>query len=436
MSKIVRLQAENIKRLKAVKITPDGNVCVVGGANGAGKSSVLDSIMYALAGGKNIPSKPLRNGTKKGTVRLDIAGTEHGDLVVERTFTEKGSTLVIKTKDGYEAPTPQSILDAMCGKLAFDPLAFAREKPKDQLATLRELVSVDLSALDNERQSVFATRTSINRDAKQLEGELAGLTLHENAPDAEVSVADLTEKLEEIRSINHENDLARMDLRNCRDALAETQEDAKAITEQIAELKEQLAKMEKRIAEETKTIAAKSACVEKLVDADPAPVREQIRTAESTNAMVRANARRAEVDAKLSKVRDKSKALTERLEAIDAEKAAAVAAAKFPVAGLGLSEDGVTLNGVPFEQASSSERIRVSAAMGLAMNPDLRVMLIRDGSLLDESGLAVLGEMAESSDAQIWIERVSVGDEVSVVIEDGSVKEDRTVERETAEVAG
>ena len=66
------------------------------------------------------------------------------------------------------------------------------------------------------------------------------------------------------------------------------------------------------------------------------------------------------------------------------------------------------------------------------MNPDLRVMLIRDGSLLGEEAMAMLAEMAGESDAQIWVERVSTGEEVSVVIEDGTVLEDRTKELATA----
>ena len=46
--KIVKLTAENFKRLEAVEITPDGNTVLISGRNGQGKSSVLDSILAAL----------------------------------------------------------------------------------------------------------------------------------------------------------------------------------------------------------------------------------------------------------------------------------------------------------------------------------------------------------------------------------------------------
>ena len=113
---------------------------------------------------------------------------------------------------------------------------------------------------------------------------------------------------------------------------------------------------------------------------------------------------------------------TKTISEIDERKRAELAAAEFPVAGLGFDDDGVLLNDLPFSQASSAEKLRVSVAMGLAMNPRLRVLLIRDGSLLDEESLGIIQEMAEKSDAQIWIERVGEGAECQVIIEDGSIK--------------
>ena len=82
----------------------------------------------------------------------------------------------------------------------------------------------------------------------------------------------------------------------------------------------------------------------------------------------------------------------------------------------------VTLDGLPFNQASSAQQLRCSVAMGLAFNPKLRVMVIEDGSLLDEDSLAILSEMADEADAQVWIERVSEGEECTVIIEDGIIK--------------
>ncbi len=42
--KIIKLQSENIKKLKAIEIKPDSNLIQITGANAQGKTSVLDSI--------------------------------------------------------------------------------------------------------------------------------------------------------------------------------------------------------------------------------------------------------------------------------------------------------------------------------------------------------------------------------------------------------
>ena len=81
--------------------------------------------------------KPIRKGEKSAKVVLDL-----GDLIVERKFTEKGSYLAVTNKEGLKYPNPQKVLDALCGKLTFDPLEFARQKPEDQAKTLAALVGL------------------------------------------------------------------------------------------------------------------------------------------------------------------------------------------------------------------------------------------------------------------------------------------------------
>ena len=101
-----------------------------------------------------------------------------------------------------------------------------------------------------------------------------------------------------------------------------------------------------------------------------------------------------------------------------------ISKAAYPVAGLGFDQlGGVTFNGLPFSQASTAEQLRVSVAIGLALNPQLRVLLIRDGSLLDDDSMKMVAKMAAKADAQVWIERVEIDGQVSVVIEDGAIKD-------------
>ena len=137
---IVELRASNVKRLVAVTIRPDhqGNLVVLGGANGAGKTSVLDAITMALGGREQIPPEPIRRGAEHAEIVVDL-----GEIVVRRTFTAAGGgSLTVSNKEGARFQSPQTLLDKLYGTLSFDPLAFARQDPKTQAETLRKLLGL------------------------------------------------------------------------------------------------------------------------------------------------------------------------------------------------------------------------------------------------------------------------------------------------------
>lgn len=153
--KIVKLTAENVKKLRAVEITPAGEIVNITGRNGQGKTSVLDSIWWALAGTSHIQAKPIRKGETKARIRLDL-----GELIVERRFSDAGSTLFVENAEGARYSSPQKMLDALLGELSFDPLAFARMDGKKQFDELRRVVKleVDLGKLDGLNRADYERR--------------------------------------------------------------------------------------------------------------------------------------------------------------------------------------------------------------------------------------------------------------------------------------
>ncbi len=159
---------------------------------------------------------------------------------------------------------------------------------------------------------------------------------------------------------------------------------------------------------------------------DPEPVKRQIAEADTKNRKLRENKQREELSSDLDALRDKSKALSDTIDEIDSEKQEKMKSAAWPVEGLGFSENGVTLNGLPFEQASSAEQLDVSVAMGMAMNPKLRLMVIRDGSLLDDDTMAAIEKRVKENDYQCIVEVVTRNaldeERCCVVIEEGKVK--------------
>ena len=160
---IIALEAENIKALKAVRIEPKGALVEIAGRNGVGKSSILDAIWWTLAGAKHIQAVPIRTGETKARIRLDM-----GELIVERRFTEGGTSLKVENAEGAQYKSPQTMLDDLIGALSFDPLAFVSEKPADQFETLRKTLGLDFSEFDEAIQTTFTRRAEANRNGKEL----------------------------------------------------------------------------------------------------------------------------------------------------------------------------------------------------------------------------------------------------------------------------
>ena len=378
--KIIRLHAENVKRLEAVEIKPDGNLIVIGGANGAGKSSVLDSIMYALKGKASQPSRPVREGQKKAEITCEL-----DDLTIRRVIDESGaSKLVVSAKDGGIYPSPQAMLDKLTGALAFDPLEFTRQKPAAQRETLKLLLGLDFSELDRKKQETFDARTENNREHKAIEAQLEGMPPHEEAPEAEVSVAALMELNRRQVANKKREDLAR--------DIKEHVLEAESYEIQIAEAKKALAAVREETERRKKIFAD-------MPWKNTDEITTKISEAEGVNRTIRQNRERAELEARWKRMDGIVGARTKALQKIDEQKAAQLKAAKPPVPGLSFDDSGVLYDGLPFDQASSAEQLRVSTAMGLAMSPELPVMLLRDGSLLDPANLKMIAEMAAEKDA-------------------------------------
>ena len=393
---IVKLTASNVKRLRAVTIAPDGNLVVLSGRNGQGKTTVLDCIEYAIGGKDAICAEPVRRGEDSAEIVCDL-----GDLVVRRRFVAGGGTSVeVTDKNGLRFPSPQKVLDELYGRLSFDPLAFARQVPKQQMETLRGLLGLDFSESDRRQDALFDERTLVNRELKAAEARLKALPELPNTPATLVSAADLVAEIQRAQARNAE-------VAKKRDRLTAIEARAKALQAELDAL-----------GEEWKRISA-----EDLATIDTAPLTQRLGEVEQINNRVRQNAQRAEVAREVEAKSARSDELTKQIDAVKASKAERIAAAKMPVPGLGFGESGVTLNGLPLQQASAAEQLRVSVAIGIAMNPRLRVLLIRDASLLDHDSMRLVAEMARDAGAQLWLERVETDDATTVVIEDGQVQE-------------
>lgn len=412
--KVIALTAHNLLRLRAVHIEPgDDPVVTISGPNGAGKTSVLQALTLAMGGGaaaKDV-SVPIRDGEERAEVVVDL-----GDIVVTRVWTQGGSTLRVASADGAIYRSPQAMLDELIGRLSFDPLAFTRQHPKDQVQTLLDLVGLDPTELDAERTEIFEQRTETNREVKRLRGAMSEIYVPDDAPHAEVSVAALLEERTEAAACNAAFDSYDMAFRRLVD-------DAQGLRDSIRTLELRLADRRAELEHHVAAAEAVQSFLEGRQKIDLAPLDARIADAERDNVAARAHGERDKLAERLALFEATADQQTRQIAEIDRTKADAVANAEMPVDGIGLDPAfGVTFGGVPFSQASAAEQLRVSVAMAMAMNPTVRVIRITDGSLLDAASMEVIESLASENDYQVWVERVAEpGQGVGFEIHDGEV---------------
>jgi DNA repair exonuclease SbcCD ATPase subunit len=427
--KIISFRAENVKRLHAVSIMPDGSVVEITGRNGAGKTSVLDSIWMALRGRDSIPDLPIRKGAETAFIELDL-----GRYKVTRKFKDKeGKTttsLIVETDDGIKAQEPQKILDAIYGELTFDPLAFTRQKPREQFDTLKQFVpGVDFEATERANDADFKARTDINRRAKELRAQIGGVMIPDVADQVAIDEAALVDELAGAAEFNA--NIERQRVQRAADAnkveamaprVAATKHEAASLRERADALDQAATQMERDMAEQLSALAALPPLPDMRVTAD---LQIKIAEARRTNAAIETAARAQKVIDELTAAaieqEAKADALTAAMKTRTEAKEKAVAEAKLPVSGITFGDGAILLNGVPFDQGSDAEQLRASVELAAAMNPKLKVLRIRDGSLLDKAAFASLEQYADEKGFQIWVECVESPRKSAIVIEDGHV---------------
>jgi recombinational DNA repair ATPase RecF len=425
--KIVSLKVENVKRVESVFIKPEGNTVVIAGKNESGKSSILDAMLIGMVGNKAMPSMPVREGADKGLVEIDL-----GELTIHRTITPSGGgTLTVRGKDGAKFNTPQKILDELYGRLTFDPEQFRKQKPIDRVETLRQLLGLDFSAEDGQIDHYYSERTIINREVGQLEARIQAAPVYpEVTTDEEVTKDFIIGAQQKSIEKNQQNFHVRRAAQDSVNGFREAEAKVIEVQKEVDSLKGLLEISERKLEGWKNTVIERHAeaadwrdKANALVDDDMQEYSKMLSTADDVNAKIRANREHLKLRTDLLLKQTESHEFTKLLDDLAQEKRDRLAKAKYPIKGLVLTDTNmVQFNSIPFDQCSTAQQLKISVAMGIAMNPRLRVLVIRQGNDLDVDNLRIIGEMADEHDMQIWIERVSTDGDVAVIIEDGHVK--------------
>lgn len=430
--RVLALEVENVKRIRLVRINPGNGLIEVSGRNKQGKTSLLDAIEMAIGGGKAIPWEPIRQGEETARIVLDL-GNDHGlQLRLTRTFRmpdEGGrykTTLRIEDADGFQPKGAQTLLDSIVDALAFDPEQFIRGNDAEQVAALQALVpGFDFAAADARRRSAFEQRTDERREAKRLQTAADAIEVPQGTPTEAVDTAAL---IAEMRAVGDKRVEIEEKARGRRQFIQSTEEmehDAAMLAERAADLRAQADKAEA----DGKARAAEARQRREGIDSwpllpdvpDAGRIEIQITEATATNRAVAALANKADLARRAVASADSAQRYTDEIEAIDKRVAEAIGGADFPVSGLSIADGKVRLRGVPFSQGSTAEQLRTSLSIGMALNPRLRVIRIRQGAMFDQEAWDIISQVAAADGFQVWAETINPHDENAIVLVDGEV---------------
>lgn len=406
------LELENVKRIKAVTITPtEKGLNIIGGNNRQGKTSVLDSIAWALGGENFRPSKPTREGS---TIPPYLKIQLSNGIIVER----KGKNSSLKVTDPSGKKAGQTLLDDFIEKLALNLPKFINSSNKEKANILLQIIGVgeQLAQYEMQEKELYQERLTVGHIADQKKKYAKEQMYYADVPDDLISPQDLINQQQEILAKNGENQRKRERVHQIEYQVSTLEQEYAALMKQIEAKKIELEK-----AREDLSIAQMDAL--DLIDQSTDELEKNLADIEETNRKVRANLdkQKAEEDAK--QYDEQYDSLTVKIENVRKQKMDLLNHADLPLPGLSVEDGELTYNGNKWDGMSGSDQLKVSTAIVRKLNPKCGFVLLDKLEQMDLDTLNDFGQWLENEGLQAIATRVSTGDECSIIIEDGMVKQ-------------
>lgn len=417
--KITALEAENVKRIKAVAFTPSPTgLTLVGGNNNQGKTSVLDALAWALGGERFRPDAAQRDGA---VAPAHLKVTLSNGVVVER----KGKNASLTVTDPTGRRSGQQLLNAFVEPLALDLPRFMESTDKEKADILLRIIGVgsELQVKDLEIKGLYDKRTFTGQLAAQKKHFAEELISYPEAPDEPVSASELIRQQQDILARNGENQRLRAQYAELEQQVQQCVDELKRTRERIATLQQLADELD---AKHTKLFNQRETArktVSQLQDESTAELEASIRDIEETNRKVRANLEKSRAEDEAAQYASEYDRLTESIQQKRADRMALLNGADLPLPGLSVEDGVLTYKGKHWRDMSGSDQLRVAAAIVRRLNPDCGFVLLDKLEQMDMTTLQEFSAWLEAEGLQAIATRVSTGSECQIIIEDGMVKD-------------
>jgi hypothetical protein len=437
---IDRLIVNQIAGIEHLEVKP-GKINHIRGRTGAGKTSVLAAVEYALTG-RHHHARIIRQGADEASIVLTL---DDGTQVEQRTVhagqgaNEKGLLTVVK--GGMKPQKPREFVAGLAGPYAFRPDEFLSLTDKEKRAVLLSLIEVEMTpaeyqqlvgegdvlagldlaahpllVLDEIHRRLFNLRRDLGAQERAQRQMAADLNAQVPAGfDAEAARnLDLTETAQALEEANRFNREREQRL----SAQVQRGLEIKHRQEEIARLQAEAARLDDEDMQALLQQQEEGNWFLENPSQDPSPLEAQIRTFQATKQTL-VNLESAE--AREQEARDlvrRQEATSALLKTVKAKPGELLKGKQIPIEGLGLDDEAglITIGGRPLQDLSSGEQMELLAKLAVAFAGSLGVVCVDGLEKLDTARRKEFLAAARQTEAQ-WFIVETTDDDLTVSVD-------------------
>ncbi len=415
--KIWELKSENFKKLN-VSLALKGKSVTVTGKNESGKSSFIDAIFKTLTGEK-IKGSPVQLGKTSAKNKVLIRKDNGDTISVEKTFQDGKTSLVVKLNGSQTQKSPQNFLDETLGEISFDPLIFVNKTPLEQKRFLMSLLNINLDEFEEKKRVVLDELQKVNNDLTKVSGELESLPLMDKEYKF-IDSADVVKENERINGLKNEVVVIDNKILRANEKIVDYEKTNQEFEKQIKEIQGKIHMNSKSIKDGKMYLIQLEKDSKKIIIPESSSLETQIKEINTNNEYFRNQQERIAKQREFETIETLKVDTLGKIRRIEKERNKKIAEIKMPIDKLEFFDDGLMFNGLPLteDNVSTSRIIEIGIRISIAMNPKLRIMQIKDGSLLDSDMMKLIQGICKENDYQLFIEKVSEDKELGFIIDE------------------
>lgn len=472
--KTTRIHIKNLFGISETEL--DGRSIEVTGSNGVGKTSIIDSIKYALT---NDSSRDyvIKNGESEGEIFIE---TDTG-LTIDRKKRVNQADYKNIRQDGKPVQSPEAFVRELFTPLQIDPVKFTQMSRQEQNRIILDLIEFDwdlnwikekfgeipqgvdyqqnilqvLNDIQSEKGVYFQTRQDINREIRNKTAFISDIAkdIPQGFQAEKWEAYDLSEAYTKITKAQEYNSRieraklfkdsydnkvrgyqAEMEIAvsNLKSAIAAEREqltseierkkaEIKAAEDKLNSLSDKIADKTKIFESEYREKVAKLDSDIKVADeytgkqlVDISAMQAEVKTAEEMKKHLNEYKRMKSMQDELETLEEHSKALTSKIELARELPGEILKTATIPVKGLTVKDGIPLINGLPVSNLSEGEQLQLCVDVALSKPNSLQIILIDGAEKLSEKNRLALYEKCKEKGLQFIATRTTDSDDLEV----------------------